>query len=91
MWNRLFIKSDAARGDCYIGVYYNKQIKRYVVKMNQLYIGCYTNNLEAFQAYKLAKEQYTKELKIEIKEIIEQGVDFDIPEQDEILEQIFGR
>lgn len=32
-----------------------------------------------------------KELKTEIKEIAEQGVDFDIPEQDEILEQIFGR
>lgn len=32
-----------------------------------------------------------KELKTEIKEIIEQGVDFDIPEQDKIIEQIFGK
>lgn len=32
-----------------------------------------------------------KELKTEIKEIIEQGADFDISEQDKIIEQIFGK
>ena len=32
-----------------------------------------------------------KELKTEIKEILEEGTDYDNPTQDEILEQIMGR
>ena len=32
-----------------------------------------------------------KELETEVKRHIEEGTDFDIPEQDEILKQIFGK
>ena len=32
-----------------------------------------------------------KELETEVKRHIEEGIDFDIPKQDEILEQIFGK
>lgn len=68
--NMLFVKCDKSRGNCYIGVYYSKQIKRYVVKVNQVYIGCYKTNLIAFQAYKVAKEKQIKEIAEKHKEKI---------------------
>ena len=62
--NLLFIKSDANRGDCPIGVSYNKASKKYQArcrinkKLKRL--GYYNTIEEAFNAYKIAKEQEIK-------------------------------
>ena len=62
--NKLFIKSDASRGDCPIGVCYNKQRKKYQAncringKLTSL--GYYNTVEEAFSAYKIAKENEIK-------------------------------
>ena len=64
--NRLFIKSDAARGDLPIGVNYYKKNKKYVAKMSRfkedINLGCFATPDEAFNAYKEAKEAYIKEV-----------------------------
>ena len=62
--NMLFVKNDASRGDCPIGVSYNKQRKKYQAfcsinkKLKRL--GYFITPLEAFNAYKIAKEQEIK-------------------------------
>ena len=64
--NTLFIKRDAKRGDCPIGVCYNKQRKKYQAfcningKLKRL--GYFITPLEAFNAYKQAKENEIKKI-----------------------------
>ncbi len=62
--NLLFIKNDVKRGDCPIGVYYDKRNKKYKAQcnINGKYVGLgYYNTIEqAFNAYKIAKENETK-------------------------------
>ena len=62
--NTLFIKCDASRGDCPIGVSYHKQSKKYEARCNingkQTRLGYYNTIEEAFNAYKIAKEQEIK-------------------------------
>ena len=62
--NSLFIKKDANRGGCPIGVSYHKQRKKYKAqcRINEKLtcLGYYNTIEEAFNAYKQAKEQEIK-------------------------------
>ena len=62
--NLLFTKRDANRGDCPIGVSYNKQRKKYQAHCNvngkKISLGLYSTIKEAFNAYKQAKENEIK-------------------------------
>ena len=73
--NKLFIKSDANRGELPIGVYYHKKNKKYGVQCNvkglgQKYLGTYNTPEEAFQVYKQNKEHYIKEIANKYIELI---------------------
>lgn len=72
--NSLFIKNDARRGDCPIGVSYHKRDKVYQANCKTLdglkYLGSYNNSEDAFNAYKRFKEQYIKEVADEYKDRI---------------------
>ena len=62
--NFLFTKRDANRGDCPIGVCYNKKSKKYQAQCNingkPKNLGYYNTVKEAFSAYKIAKENEIK-------------------------------
>ena len=62
--NLLFIKNDAKRGDCPIGVCYHKQCKKYQARCHingkLKGLGLYNTIEEAFNAYKIAKENEIK-------------------------------
>ena len=62
--NLLFTKNDAKRGEYPIGVCYNKQCKKYQAFCNingkLIGLGLYNTIEEAFNAYKMAKEQEIK-------------------------------
>ena len=64
--NLLFIKRDANRGDCPIGVSYNKQNKKYQARCRingkRKGLGLYNTPEEAFNAYKTAKENEIKRI-----------------------------
>lgn len=72
--NNLFTKSDNKRGDCPIGVSYNKPGKIYETYCGtngkRKYLGCYKTPEEAFQVYKNFKEKYIKEVAEEYKDKI---------------------
>jgi len=51
---------------------------------------CRCERCSGLDRNKLIEKIAEKELKTEVKIHIEEGIDFDIPEQDEILEQFFG-
>ena len=57
--NMLFVKRDASRGDCPIGVCYHKRAKKYqaLCRINgkQISLGYYSTPEEAFNAYKQAQ------------------------------------
>ena len=62
--NSLFIKRDNDRGNCPIGVSYHKQRKKYrascSVNGEYVNLGCYNTIEQAFNTYKIAKEQEIK-------------------------------
>ena len=64
--NLLFIKNDAVRGDCPIGVSYHKGAKKYEARCNingkLKNLGLYNTIEEAFNAYKMTKEQEIKRI-----------------------------
>ena len=64
--NSLFTKNDTKRGEYPIGVYYNKQRKKYQAFCNingkLIGLGYYSTPLEAFSAYKIAKENEIKRI-----------------------------
>ena len=64
--NSLFVKSNARRGECLVGVTYRKDRKKYQAGMNNTegssFIGHFDTELEAFLAYKQAKESKVKEV-----------------------------
>lgn len=67
MVNNLIVKRDNLRGDYPIGVYFNKRTCRFVARCNidkiiQKHIGAYGTPQEAFEAYKLYKETYIKQV-----------------------------
>lgn len=73
--NSLFIKSDKARGEYPIGVYYYKQTNRFKAQCNNGYknrinLGYYNTLEEAFNSYKTYKENLIKEVANKYKELI---------------------
>ena len=65
--NSLLVKSIASRGKHLIGVYWHNASKAFVAKVNknkgkQEHLGTFNTELEAFKAYKTAKEAFVKEL-----------------------------
>lgn len=72
--NNLFVKSNAVRGECPIGVnktpngrfraYVNKEVDG---KKKQINLGKYDDMMDAFYAYKEAKEDYIKQIADEYK------------------------
>lgn len=76
--NCLIIKSDKARGDLPIGVYYKNENHKYVAQCNttinnkrkNIHIGYYDNYIDAFNGYKEFKEGYIKLKAEEFKSFI---------------------
>ena len=64
--NLLFIKNDAVRGDCPIGVSYHKGAKKYQahchINGKKIGLGLYNTIEEAFNVYKIAKKQEIKRI-----------------------------
>ena len=65
--NLLLVKREASRGKHLIGVYWHKRDKPFVARVaknkgKQEYLGSFKTEIEAFNAYKIAKESYLKEL-----------------------------
>lgn len=64
--NSLFTKKGNKRGNCLIGVTKRKRGKPYEANIRKCgkntYLGIYFTEIEAFQAYKQAKEQHIKEV-----------------------------
>ena len=65
--NYLFVKKNACRGDCPIGVtYYNEKYHSSVrIYGKRISLGVYNNPEDAFQAYKKAKENHIKEIALQ--------------------------
>ena len=64
--NLMLVKSDKRRGEHLIGVSWNNANKAFKAmvcknKGKQEYLGCFKTELEAFNAYKTAKESFVKE------------------------------
>ena len=64
--NSLLINNTASRGECLIGVSWHKKANAFVSRVNKNkgkreYLGCFKTELEAFNAYKVAKEAFVKE------------------------------
>lgn len=64
--NQVLVKSDKKRGGHLIGVYWHKKGQAFVAQVNrnkgkQEYLGSFKTELEAFNAYKQAKESFIKE------------------------------
>ena len=64
--NKVLVKREASRGENLIGVYWNKKASAFVARVNKNkgkreYLGCFNTELEAFNAYKTAKEAFVKE------------------------------
>ena len=67
--NAVLVKRDKMRGDCVLGVYKHKHYNedKFVAQLNlntgkAKYLGLFNTEIEAFNAYKKAKENYLKEL-----------------------------
>ncbi len=62
--NILLTKCDKARGEYPVGVYFDKHAGKFMAKLNingkRKFLGRFTSPIEAFQAYKVAKEAYIK-------------------------------
>lgn len=73
--NNLFTKRQNYRGDCVIGVYYNKKENYYIAHCNfnigkSKHLGSFKTEKEAFLSYKQAKENYIKQVADKYKDII---------------------
>ncbi len=64
--NYLFTKSNAIRGKCSIGTYFNKTTNKYVARIRidskTMNIGTFNTQIEAFNAYKKIKEENIKQM-----------------------------
>ena len=63
---RFLIKSTASRGQHLLGVYWHNASKAFMARVNkgkgkQKHLGCFKTEIEAFNAYKKAKEVFIKE------------------------------
>lgn len=81
--NVLFTKTDKNRGDCPIGVTYNKRLQKYIAqcsekigreKKQQKHLGVFNSTQEAFLAYKKYKESYIKKVADKYKGQIKDNV-----------------
>lgn len=72
--NVLFVKSDAIRGLCPIGVSFNKDIKKYraycLINNKQKHLGKFDTKEDAFDVYKVFKEKHIKQIAEEYKNLI---------------------
>ena len=64
--NTLLVKRAASRGEHLIGVYWHSKNKAFVARVNKSkggseYLGLFNTEIEAFNAYKQAKEAFVKE------------------------------
>ena len=64
--NTLLVKRAASRGEHLIGVYWHSKNKAFVARVNKSkggseYLGLFNTEIEAFNAYKTAKESFVKE------------------------------
>ena len=64
--NKVLVKREASRGKYLIGVSWNKKASAFVARVNKNkgkreYLGLFNTELEAFNAYKKAKESFVKE------------------------------
>ena len=64
--NTLLVKRKASRGEHLIGVSWDKTNKAFIARVaknkgKQEYLGCFKTEIEAFNAYKTAKESFVKE------------------------------
>ena len=64
--NTLLVKRAASRGEHLIGVYWHSKNKAFVARVNKSkggseYLGLFNTEIEAFKAYKKAKEAFIKE------------------------------
>lgn len=78
MINTLFVNGKANRGDCPIGVYYEKEKDKYRACMTfmgkQIKLGTYNTKEEAFTRYKLYKEDLIQDIAEQYKGKIPQKV-----------------
>lgn len=76
--NAILLKHDAGRGKHPIGVTYHKATGKYRSTLSifnqSFYLGLYDCEVEAFQAYKVAKERYIKEVAEKWKDKIDERV-----------------
>ena len=64
--NKILTKRTTSRGEYLIGIYWSKTHKAFKAQVGKNkggreYLGCFTTEIEAFKAYKTAKESFVKE------------------------------
>ena len=72
--NLLLVKHDKGRGDYLLGVDYHKNRKQFRARCSDKHLGWFNTEIEAFNAYKKAKESYIKELAEKWKDQIDPRV-----------------
>ena len=72
--NSLFVKRKKSRGNFALGVDYKKSVKKFRARCGNKHLGLFNTELEAFYAYKQAKETYIKEVANKWKDQIEPRV-----------------
>ena len=72
--NLLLVKHDKGRGDYLLGVDYHKNRKQFRARCSDKHLGWFNTELEAFRAYKQAKEAYIKEVANKWKDQIDPKV-----------------
>ena len=74
--NQVLVKRESSRGEYLIGVSWSNTNKAFIARVaknkgKQEYLGYFKTELEAFNAYKKAKEEYLKELAEEYKDVLD--------------------
>ena len=72
--NLLLVKHDKGRGDYLLGVDYHKNRKQFRARCSDKHLGWFNTEIEAFNAYKTAKEDYIKSLANKWKDQIDPRV-----------------
>lgn len=76
--NKLFCNAKAIRGQLPLGVTYHKINHNYIATITKcnkrIHLGCFNTPQEAFRAYKIAKEQYIKEMADKYREYLPQKI-----------------